>query len=83
MDAKLTLCLDEKVIEKAKSYAHKRNISLSKLVEAYLEHITNLNKPAQKEITPIVKSLSGILTSNKSTDFKTLYKVLIAKKYSN
>lgn len=70
MDRNLTLRLDEKVIEKAKSYARKRNTSLSKLIESYLEHITNNNRTQQVEIAPKVKSLSGILIKNKSSDYR-------------
>lgn len=83
MDRKLTLRLDEKVIEKAKSYARKRNTSLSKLIESYLEHITNSNRAQQVAITPKVKSLSRILTNHKISDLKSAYKDHLVKKYSN
>ncbi|MGC1631597.1 MAG: DUF6364 family protein, partial [Gelidibacter sp.] len=41
MDTKLTLKLNQKVIEKAKKYASKKNISLSRIVEAYLQSLTS------------------------------------------
>ncbi|MBU0953892.1 MAG: hypothetical protein KKI09_00570 [Spirochaetes bacterium] len=40
MLAKLTLTIDQDVVQKAKSYAHKKHRSVSKLVEDYLMTIT-------------------------------------------
>jgi len=44
MNTKLTLSLKKSVIEKAKKYAKDSNLSLSQLIESYLEKITS-NKP--------------------------------------
>ena len=41
MDAKLTLSLDEAVINKAKRYAASNNVSLSRLVEFLLQKATS------------------------------------------
>ena len=41
MDAKITLSFDEDVISKAKRYAEKNNISLSRLVEYLLRKTTS------------------------------------------
>jgi hypothetical protein len=41
MDAKITLSFDEKVIEKAKDFAAKNNMSLSRLTEHFYRNITN------------------------------------------
>ena len=41
MDAKITLSFDEDVIAKAKNFAEKRNISLSRLTEHLLRKITS------------------------------------------
>jgi hypothetical protein len=43
MKAKLTLTVEKEVIEQAKIYAQQTNRSLSKLIEEYLEKITNAN----------------------------------------
>jgi hypothetical protein len=43
MDAKITLSFDEDVITKAKRYAEKNNISLSRLVEFLLMKTTSSN----------------------------------------
>ncbi|MEP7141563.1 MAG: DUF6364 family protein [Ferruginibacter sp.] len=60
MDTKLTLKLEHNIIEKAKDYAKLRKTSLSKLIENYLHKITNDDDTSDK-ITPLVKSLSGII----------------------
>ena len=43
MDNKITLSFDESVISKAKKYAKKNNISLSRLIEFLLKRITSNN----------------------------------------
>ena len=43
MDNKITLSFDESVISKAKKYAAKNNISLSRLIEFLLRKITSNN----------------------------------------
>lgn len=43
MDAKVTLSFDAEVIEKAKQYAERHNISLSRLTEYVLRNITRSN----------------------------------------
>ena len=63
MDAKLTLKLDREIIEKAKQYTKEKNISLSKLIENMLRMVTS-GKNVNPEITPLVKSLSGVLSSS-------------------
>jgi predicted HicB family RNase H-like nuclease len=40
MDTKLTLKLEQGVIEKAKHYASEKKLSLSRLVENYLNSLT-------------------------------------------
>ena len=69
MDTKLTLKLKQDIIEKAKDYARLRKTSLSKLIESYLHKITNDNDASEK-ITPLVKSLSGIIDLPESPDHK-------------
>jgi hypothetical protein len=81
MDTKLTLKLDESVIERAKTYARKKNTSLSHLIETYLNFLTNPTQE-EEEITPLVKSLSGVIELPKDIDLKKSYKSHILKKYS-
>ena len=80
MDTKLTIKLDEYIIQKAKIYAKARKTSLSKLIEEYFQRITNGKEP-ENEITPLVKSLSGIINLPKGYDHKKDYAKHLAKKY--
>ena len=81
MDTKLTLKLDQKIIEKAKQYAESKNISLSSLVETYLAYITSTVPDQGTDTTPLVKSLSGIL-KDAPTDYKRSYRSHLKKKYT-
>ncbi|MBR9860215.1 hypothetical protein GYB22_05615 [bacterium] len=81
MDKKLTLSLNQKIIEQAKSYAKSHNISLSKLIEAYLASLTNKNKKDPK-ITPLVESLIGVMELPEDYNIKEEYTKHLEKKYS-
>ena len=80
MDTKLTIKLDKNIIEKAKKYARRKNISLSKMIESYLNTITRESKP-DIEISPLVKSLSGVISLPDNFDFKTDYTEYLSEKY--
>lgn len=80
MDTKLTLKLEESIIEKAKKYAKERTTSLSKLIENYLQVITAETEGKEK-ITPLVKSLSGIIKLPKDYNHKKGYSDYLTNKY--
>ena len=80
MDTKLTLKLEQSVIEKAKDYAKRQKTSLSRLIENYLLDITD-EEATQEKITPLVRSLSGIIDLPKDYDHKKDYTDYLAKKY--
>ena len=80
MDTKLTLKLNGDVIEQAKTYAKKKNTSLSKLIESYLGLLIDPND--KQEVTPLVKSLSGVIDLPKNYDNKTNYRKHLLNKYS-
>lgn len=80
MDTKLTLKLDNAIIEQAKTYAKKKNTSLSKLIESYLGLL--VEPKDTQEITPLVKSLSGIVNIPKNADYKKDYKKHLLNKYT-
>jgi hypothetical protein len=70
METKLTLKLDQMVINSAKKYAENNNRSLSKLVEDYFKNLSSEN--IQEEEYPLlIKKLSGIISEN---DLKKLSK---------
>lgn len=82
MDTKLTLVLDKNIIERAKSYASTKKTSLSKLIESYLDRITTEEK-SKEEISPLVKSLSGVISIPENLNHKDEYASHLAKKYLN
>ncbi len=76
----MTIKLDKNIIEKAKKYARMKNISLSRMIESYLNTITRESKP-DVEISPLVKSLSGVINLPDNFDFKTDYTGYLSEKY--
>lgn len=72
MDTKLTLKLDQEIIEKAKKYASGKKLSLSRLIENYLYALTSdqSNGNNEIEISPFVKSLSTKLDIPADFDYK-------------
>jgi len=82
MEAKLTLRLNDKVIERAKKYARSHKISLSKMVESYLDSITKQKEEERKiSITPLVESLSGVIDLPVDFDYKKEYRDYLDKKH--
>ena len=61
METKLTLKLDETVINTAKTYAKKNQKSLSNLVESFFRDLTYDNNTAG-EYPILVKKLSGVIS---------------------
>jgi hypothetical protein len=80
METKLTIRLKKRVIERAKDYAASHKISLSKMVESYLESITETKKD-EHEITPLVESLSGVIHLSDDFDLKQDYSNYLTEKY--
>ncbi len=70
MDTKLTLKLDQVVIEKAKVYASGKKLSLSRLIENYLNSLTSDHPTDELEISPFVKSLSSGVEIPADYDYK-------------
>ena len=82
MDTKLTLRLDNNVIERAKLYARNHKISLSKMIESYLDSITRQKEEDTKTtITPLVESLSGVIDLPEDFDYKQGYSDYLTGKY--
>ena len=72
--AKLTLSVDERVVSRAKRYARKQGVSVSRMVEAYLEAVA---EPTPAPDAPILRSLRGSL---KKADVES-HKRHLATKY--
>lgn len=83
MNSKLTLSFDSRIINKAKIFAKKRNLSLSKLVENYFKTLTE-GERNQSEIvitdTELLK-ISGDIDFPESMDEKDILTDQLIKKY--
>ena len=82
MNAKLTLKLDKKAIERAKRYAKKSNQSLSSLVQNYFNVLSEKYEVDENEFSKIVQDLSGIIELDEPFDHKKEYRDHIMEKYS-
>ena len=76
MNTKLTLTIEQTIIEKAKKYANNKGRSLSYIIENYLKVITKEDNTGSIELTPIVKSLKGSFTAPKTSTSKGISKRL-------
>jgi hypothetical protein len=81
METKLTLRLNNNVIARAKKYASNHKISLSKMVESYLDSVTRQKEDKLNSITPLVESLSGVIDLPADFDYKKEYRYYLADKY--
>lgn len=61
MQTKLTLRLEDQLIEQAKSYAAHAGKSVSQLVAEYFKLLTSEKTKQPQPSTPITKSLRGLL----------------------
>jgi hypothetical protein len=83
MYTKLTLNIDQNVIEDAKKYAKHQKRSVSKLVEEYLSSIslsTN-EKIGRNSLGPITKELVGIIKVKGKMDYKELLTDALMEKH--
>lgn len=82
MNTKLTLTIEQEIIERAKIYAKEKNRSLSDLIENYLRSITKQDSDSQeKEYSPLVDSLIGSFKMPPAMDYKKELKNRLEKKY--
>ena len=82
METKLTLKLDKEIIQQAKEYALSKKLSLSKIVEAYLQSLAKENKVEDAiEISPFVKSLTSGIKIPADFDYKKEYANHLTEKY--
>jgi hypothetical protein len=73
--SKLTLSVDDRVISRAKQYAKRCGVSVSKMVEAYLATVAEPPSRATGD-APILRSVRGIL---KNADIGEYQKHLATK----
>lgn len=67
MLTKLTLTIDDTVVEHAKKYAHKKNRSVSRIVEEYLQNISMNEESftvAEGIKAPVTDSMCGMFSDS-------------------
>lgn len=79
MITKLTLRMDDNLIESAKEYSAKTGKSVSRIVADLFEIIKNEKINREETLTPTIRSLKGILKGQK-IDEKD-YKKYLEEKY--
>ncbi len=82
MNTKLTLTIEQEIIQQAKEYAKLKNRSLSNIIENYLKALTTNNE--NKKIgmsSPIVSSLRGSFKAPNNFDYKEELGKRLEKKY--
>lgn len=80
MNTKLTLNVNKEIIESAKEYAKNHEITLSQLIENYLN---SLIKKEEKEIkvSPLVQSLTGVIPVDEEANCRSDYYNYLDEKY--
>lgn len=81
MNTKLTLTIEQELIQKAKDYAKQKNRSLSDIIENYLKILTKEEKKESSRLSPIVKSLKGSFKMPADFDYKEELKKRLEQKY--
>ena len=82
MITKLTLTLNQQVIESAKAYAKRNGKSLSSIVESYLRSLEQTNA-RNESLAPEVKRLLGSVKLSKNFDYKKELQEAIIKKHKS
>jgi hypothetical protein len=81
MNTKLTLTIEQSLIEKAKRYAKGKGRSLSDIVENYLKVIIKEENLRVIDSTPIATSLKGSFKAPEDFDYKKELSQELFKKY--
>ncbi len=79
MNTKLTLRMDDYIIERIKHFSEKHKISISKLTETLFSNIISYENDFEKNLSPITKKYKGIIANVKRTDDDIKYSYLIEK----
>ena len=80
MTTKLTLTIENKVIDSAKKYARQKGKSLSGIVENYLKSIS-ADEVTTADLSPRVAKLKGVIKLAENFDYKKEIGNALVKKY--
>lgn len=81
MNTKLTLTIEQSLIDKAKNYAKGKGRSLSDIVENYLKVLIKEENVKVIDPTPIASSLRGSFKAPKDFDYKEELSKGLSEKY--
>lgn len=82
MNTKLTLTIEQEIVQRAKEYAKDRNRSLSDIIENYLKILTKEEKVKDfKKLNPVVKSIKGSFKMPKDMNYKKELRNRLEEKY--
>ncbi len=81
MNTKVTVTLDNEILEKAKAHAVKKQVSLSQLIDAYLKSILDQKEASNIEISPFVRSMTTGKSLPLHLDDKSEYSDHLTEKY--
>ena len=83
MNTKLTLSIEQQVIESAKEYAKEQGRSLSNIVEEYLKSVSKTKQPLKKEkFHPLVEELCGSVKIPDDKSYDEILGEALIEKYS-
>ena len=81
MNTKLTLSIDKVLRKRIKEYAKEHDTKISFLVARYFKALLG-EKQTEKELTPLVKELMGVIPSDYTEeDMDKMYKKHLEEKY--
>jgi hypothetical protein len=81
MNTKLTLTIEQSLIDKAKKYAKGKGRSLSDIIENYLKVMIKEDNTKVIDSTPITSSLRGAFKMPKDFDYKKGLSKGLSEKY--
>ena len=81
MQTKLTLTIEQSIIEQAKLYAKDKGRSLSELIENYLKVVLD-DSQQEVKLSPSIKKLKGSIQLPENFDYKKELTEVLSAKYS-
>jgi adenylyl- and sulfurtransferase ThiI len=81
MITKLTLTLEDSIINRAKQYAKKSGRSLSDIIEAYLDGLTKKEDKLTEGMNDDLKKLFGVTQISPSLDHKKEIRKILTTKH--
>ena len=81
MNTKLTLTIDETLLEKANRFADEKGRSLSRIIEDYLYAVMKDEPNRNADYSPIVKSLKGSFKAPSDFDYTQELNKALSEKY--